>query len=200
MTTKKKSKLSTNRKTQLKRPSLLASAVDCLNGLDEGQDELERVVVEDGELFVLFRWDRQDFRLSISKYEDDSMQVAKKGDFESVAFPKTRSRVKVSWHFSADEAELLKRGFVPQSMDDKWFIYFDPKTHKLNIHRSWSGFCLFVMKLLETRKGVSIKELWANRDPDQYENSDDLHDVKLAKWVLDSILLGDVSAFPIKKA
>ncbi len=70
---KTKHKSSSKAKTRLHSPSLLASAVDCLNALGEGQDELEQVVVEDGELFVLFQWDGQDYRLSISKHENDSM-------------------------------------------------------------------------------------------------------------------------------
>lgn len=39
--------------------------------------------------------------------------------------------------FSSEEFARLKTGLVPQSMEDKWFVYYE-EPH-LFIHRSWTG-------------------------------------------------------------
>ncbi|MGM9886733.1 MAG: hypothetical protein ACI31W_05765 [Lactococcus sp.] len=39
--------------------------------------------------------------------------------------------------FSEDEFEKMKRGYIPQDMDDKWFLYM--KNETLYFYRSWTG-------------------------------------------------------------
>lgn len=47
--------------------------------------------------------------------------------------------------FTASEFELIKQGLVPQSMEEKWFIYFEwPNLH---LHRSWTGLAVYRLEL-----------------------------------------------------
>jgi hypothetical protein len=39
--------------------------------------------------------------------------------------------------FSPTELSRLRKGLIPKSMDDKWFIYFE--SPYLYLHRSWTG-------------------------------------------------------------
>ena len=43
---------------------------------------------------------------------------------------------------SEEEFEHIKRGIVPEEMEEKWFIYFEDD--KLYFHRSWSGSLIFI--------------------------------------------------------
>ena len=50
-------------------------------------------------------------------------------------------------------------------MDDKWFFYLEKDW--LYIHRSWTGFCIFQVRLERFEDGYQIAEAWVNDDPEQ---------------------------------
>lgn len=60
--------------------------------------------------------------------------------------------------FNAQEYELLSYGFIPDSMEDKWFIYLENDV--IYFHRSWTGICVFQIYLEKTFDGCQIKEAW----------------------------------------
>ena len=41
--------------------------------------------------------------------------------------------------FSQEDMDRIRRGVVPETMDDKWFIYWTEDA--LYFHRSWTGCC-----------------------------------------------------------
>ncbi len=51
-------------------------------------------------------------------------------------------------------------------MEDKWFMYCED--HKLFIHRSWTGYCIYIVELSDNGKLKTI----VNRDPQQYKETD----------------------------
>ncbi len=56
----------------------------------------------------------------------------------------------------------LRRGNIPQAMEDKWFWYMEGST--LWAHRSWTGYCIYRIDMKEDgRHAVTV-----NRDPEQY--------------------------------
>lgn len=63
------------------------------------------------------------------------------------------------------EIDILKRGHKPEVMEDKWYWYVE--NNILNIHRSWTGNCLFKVELNTSGKLKVI----ANRDPEQYKET-----------------------------
>ena len=45
--------------------------------------------------------------------------------------------------FSPQDMDRIRRGVVPEAMEDKWFIYW--KEGMLFFQRSWTGFCIYVV-------------------------------------------------------
>ena len=43
--------------------------------------------------------------------------------------------------------DLIKKGVIPKAMEDKWFIYYDTSENKLYLHRSWTGFLMYVVQV-----------------------------------------------------
>jgi 8-oxo-dGTP diphosphatase len=97
--------------------------------------------------------------------------------------PDRTASLSVDRIYSATEFEQLKRGQVPEQMEDKWFIYFDEPL--LYLHRSWTGFCIYRVAFEPCNDGFRISEVIANRDADQYQESNDERDALLLTILLD---------------
>jgi ADP-ribosyl-[dinitrogen reductase] hydrolase len=79
--------------------------------------------------------------------------------------PKAKMRLEVDQTFSQEEYECLQLGRIPQSMDDKWFIYCEDGW--LFLHRSWSGLCIYQVHLEPSDEGWKIVEVRVNDDASQ---------------------------------
>jgi O-acetyl-ADP-ribose deacetylase (regulator of RNase III) len=112
-------------------------------------------------------------------------------------FPALRARIAVARRIDAAEYERLAYGMIPQEMEDKWFIYL--RDGSLYFHRSWTGFCIFVVRLQEVPGGWAVAEAWVNREPEQYKSTDVEHDVLLLRFLIERLLLGRRVAFPGKR-
>ena len=55
-------------------------------------------------------------------------------------------------------------------MDDSWFIYSEDGW--IYFHRSWTGVCIFALKLDGSPVGVRTVNSWMNRDVSQYSGTD----------------------------
>jgi hypothetical protein len=53
-------------------------------------------------------------------------------------------------------------------MDDRWFIFFE--SDWLYFHRSWTGDCIFAVRLGPSPIGVRIIDAWASRDRERYNS------------------------------
>lgn len=70
------------------------------------------------------------------------------------------------------EFQKLKLGFVPASMDDKWFDYF--YENWLYIHRSWTGIQIFKCKVTQLSKNEYVlNEVFVERDIEIYTQDND---------------------------
>ena len=63
--------------------------------------------------------------------------------------------------FSKDEFELIKKGIIPEEMEEKWFIYFNDG--HLYMHRSWTGFLAYECLFEERGEFIELSGFWANR-------------------------------------
>ncbi len=79
--------------------------------------------------------------------------------------PGRKERIELDRSFSREEYERLARGHLPESQDDRWFVYVDDAG--VHIHRSATGFCIFEVELAPAGDGHEVKAAWANRDPEQ---------------------------------
>jgi len=109
-------------------------------------------------------------------------------EWELQKMPKLHATIRVNRHFSQREIEKIKLGFRPDSMDDHWFIFYEKD--RLHIHRSWTGYCIYIVRFGNEAGDYVASELQANRNPKQFGASDDAYDAQMAFWVIDYFLLG----------
>src|SRR5688572_13539484 len=105
------------------------------------------------------------------------MKSASRTDWKTEPLPVRHTTLSVDRRFTEAEMDHIRRGFIPEAMEDKWFIFFEG--HVLSIYRSWTGYCMYVADFIETESGYAIERLRVNRDPDQYRGTDDAEDIAL---------------------
>jgi hypothetical protein len=88
----------------------------------------------------------------------------------------------------------IRRGVVPEEMEDKWFVYWQDDS--LFFHRSWTGFCIYVVRFIG--EGDSCKMVTAdlNRDPEQHAPATDAMEARMISYLIDVLLLRQASVFP----
>ncbi|MBR4767749.1 MAG: macro domain-containing protein [Lachnospiraceae bacterium] len=107
-------------------------------------------------------------------------RVAGKKDWGIAEMPAKRANFVLERTFTEEEMSSLRRGHIPEAMEDKWFYYMEGDT--LSIHRSWSGFCIYRVEFRDDGRHV----VTANQDPEQYtgdlEDSIETLDRLLEAW------------------
>jgi hypothetical protein len=109
-------------------------------------------------------------------------RVAKDKQWKLKPMPRQRELLPLKLSLSKDQFGVVKRGFVPREMEQKWLIRFDHSC--LNFYRSWTGICVFKVRFDEDGKRVRVVEAWANRNRSQYNGADVGQEVRLIKNVL----------------
>jgi len=94
--------------------------------------------------------------------------------------PEPRQPVTLGRHYDANEYEHLAQGEVPADQDDRWFIWVGDD-HVVHVHRSWTGFELWAVRLhpSDDEDGYEVAEAWANPDPAQYQRDLPMEDATL---------------------
>lgn len=112
-------------------------------------------------------------------------KVADRNDWENTDMPDRHETFVFERPFTAQQMEALRRGNIPQAMEDKWFWFMEGDT--LYAHRSWTGICIYRIDFKPDNRHV----VTVNRDPEQYKyiSTDDdaqtLNDL-LNWWTQDS--------------
>jgi hypothetical protein len=119
-------------------------------------------------------------------------KAADRNSWKTTPLPAQRAKLEVNRCFTEEEFNTMARGLIPEAMEDKWFIFMENET--LYFHRSWTGVCVYQVHFDDQRR---ISEAWANRDPEQYSVSGDEYDVKLLSFLIDNLLLGQHTLFPL---
>lgn len=96
----------------------------------------------------------------------DLLEMVKKEDWKNYEMPAQTDHFLLERPLAESELALLRRGHLPQEMEDKWFVYCEEDT--LYIHRSWTGYCIYQAALSQ---GGTL-EITVNRDPAQYTETD----------------------------
>ncbi len=118
-----------------------------------------------------------------------------KTDFKHLHdMPTEYSKLKYTRSFNSDEYSKLKLSLSAQSMDEKWNVYIHEE--QLCLHRSWTGHCIYSVNILETTDGCKAECALVNRNPDQYNASDDSYDLLLLDFLISNLLLGENKPFP----
>lgn len=109
--------------------------------------------------------------------------------------PVQRSTLSLQREFTEPEYERLCDGLIPDRMEDKWFIFLEDDI--LCVHRSWTGYCIYQLRLTRADSKYAISRALVNRDPNQYTWVDDRYDEKLLMFLIDHLLLGERSPLPM---
>lgn len=109
--------------------------------------------------------------------------------------PSKRSSISLERTFSQQEFGRLCRGYIPERMEDKWFIFREGDV--IFFHRSWTGSCIFELHLAQEGSRYAVGHLYANRDESQYRGATDAYDVRLVTYLIDTLLLNQRSPLPI---
>ena len=102
--------------------------------------------------------------------------------------PAQRAPLALERVFSEQEVEAIRLGLIPDRMEDKWFIFFEEDT--LYVHRSWTGYCIYQLRLREDGAQYTVVDAFVNRDPSQYSGTDDGYDERLLLFLVENFLLG----------
>ena len=89
--------------------------------------------------------------------------------------------------FSPPEAVLLRLGYRPREMQDKWFIYFENDV--LYFHRSWTGFCIYQVSFVPEGQGLRMTRALVSRNAEQYGETRDDRDREQMLELIDRFLL-----------
>ena len=90
--------------------------------------------------------------------------------------------------------DRIHRGVIPETMEDKWFIYWTEDA--LYFNRSWTGFYIYVVHFAAEGDAWRMLQADVNRDPRQYEETDHDSDARLIACLIDVLLLHRHVAFP----
>lgn len=123
-----------------------------------------------------------------------NMKTATSDDFQTEPFPARHVTIPLDLRFSQGEMHKIKRGLIPKQMEDKWFIYWEDDT--LFFHRSWTGYCVYVVRFTAEDGGYRMTEADVNRDPEQYSETSDERDTQLISYLIDLLLLGREAVSP----
>lgn len=103
--------------------------------------------------------------------------LATKESWKTHPMPERREQLAFDRIFTPEEFAKIRVGHIPQEMEDKWFVFFEEDV--LYFHRSWTGYCIFQLKLEEAGKGWHVVEAWVSRDRSQYKSRDAEEDLEL---------------------
>ncbi|EGD82750.1 hypothetical protein PTSG_12021 [Salpingoeca rosetta] len=107
------------------------------------------------------------------------------GDWRIKPLPMQYTTVQLHRTFTPAQMQVLKKGIMPHEMEDKWFVYMQDNT--LNLHRSWTGFCVYRVHFVEEDGQYRMLSADVNRNPDEYLNVDDQHDIEMISFLIDAL-------------
>ena len=116
------------------------------------------------------------------------MKPAISTDWKTKALPSKRATIQLDRKFSLQEMKRIRNGLVPMEMGDDWFVY--NKNDDLHFHRSWTGFCIYIVHFVAENDGFKMVQALANRNPKQYDETSDTRDAEDISYLVDVLLLG----------
>jgi len=103
--------------------------------------------------------------------------------------PRLRTRISFDRSFTEAEFERVRQEIMPETMEERWFVVFeDPWLH---IGRSWTGFTIFDVRIVPDGDRYRIAQVWANRDANQYGETNLRREAETFRMVIDHIILGE---------
>jgi hypothetical protein len=117
--------------------------------------------------------------------------IIKPEDWAITGMPDTYAEAYVDRHLSEIEYHALIQGFSPRDMDDRWLMYL--KDDWLYLHRSWTGFCIFKVKLQSIGNEFRLTNLQINRNYTQYKSTNIEADKNELNSVLNTLIAMNIN-------
>lgn len=114
-------------------------------------------------------------------------EAAKRSSWKVLPEPEARVWFDLPMALSKDQASVLRRGLIPEVMEDKWFVFFEEGW--LTFCRSWTGACIFGLEL--TAAAYESKQplrCWASREGDFYRATSIEDDKSIIRELVDMLL------------
>jgi hypothetical protein len=102
--------------------------------------------------------------------------------------PRLRVQIPFERSFTQHEFSRLSRGFVAESMENRWHVFF--KDPWLTFVRSWSGFCIYKVRIEKNGAEYRVAKVLVNRDRREYGGDDPRVEAELLSHLIDGMLLG----------
>ena len=114
--------------------------------------------------------------------------MSHKDHWLSKVHPLGSSRVEIAYErtFTAAEAQRLRAGLWPESMDDKWIVFLGDSA--LDLWRSWTGYCIYRLPAHPAGDGVAVGPMLVNGDSQQYRRTGDADDVRIFDAIIGRVL------------
>jgi hypothetical protein len=101
-------------------------------------------------------------------------------------FPTTFHHLKVNKILTGEHMKRVEMGKIPIDMDDRWYIYYN--NFWIYFHRSWTGNCIYKIKVNKTNDLYEISEVLVNGDIKEYKFIDENSEIKLFNELFDLYL------------
>ncbi len=106
-------------------------------------------------------------------------RAARREDWKTEPMPEQHETFILDRSFTDNEMDALRRGNIPQAMEDKWFWYMEGSS--FGAHRSWTGYCIYKIEF----KADNHHVVMVNRDPEQYKCTSVEEDIESLNKLLD---------------
>ena len=106
-----------------------------------------------------------------------------KDSWKSLPFPEKREPMNFVGFYTDARGKDMLMGHKPEDMDDKWFIYSNDGW--IYFLRSWTGACIYALKLDGSPAGVRVLDSWVSREPSQYALTDLEQDKRILSQLID---------------
>jgi hypothetical protein len=119
------------------------------------------------------------------------IRPAQRSDWKCEPLPTANKQLAFDRTYSNEEFQRIALGIIPESMEDKWFVYYEAPW--LYLYRSWTGYCIYQIRFEPLDDRVKVAEVLVSRDPHQYSPIDDeVRDMDLLETLMHSIVTRDV--------
>jgi hypothetical protein len=96
--------------------------------------------------------------------------------------------------FDSEQFAVVRTGFIPQEMEQKWFIYCEEPY--LFIHRSWTGRPVYRLALRKVQKGAEVTEALWSKDLAEAPGASFDYGVQMLDYLVSSFFLDQSKPLP----
>jgi hypothetical protein len=98
----------------------------------------------------------------------DESGPANRNSWKILPFPANLIELNFEFSLSRQQFTAMKKGNIPQEMEDKWFLYYEDG--HLYFHRSWTGIPVYDILVKETPEGAVINKAFFSEESKTMDN------------------------------